>query len=401
MEEDQVKQKLPEIYESIIKTEEEVDFSQIKEDLEDLSWLKLDEMSAEEAIISVWKVADRWGVSVLQQSPRFRLLKITKIKIPITNYMYSISSSPNIKQICLECQSKLEDMIFFQCAKTLLYSASDENFPDLVTRVNNTYSEIKSNITSFFLHFDKVLKAEMNSSLSSLMDSVFHSKVLKHFSDKMSTDNTLKKILSEYEDKKQNLINSSSSPSISTSTSVSGASQTYPSGYTITYTQYPSDHSSWSRENLYRGEVSADNKREGWGKVNYFGGDSYEGNWKNDKPEGLGLYIWKTAGRYLGEFSKGLPCGQGERVYSSGNYYKGAFVNGKKHGHGVMSFKNGDVYEGMWEEDDMNGQGKYSWATGDTFIGKFVKGTREGPGSLHLVTHEVIEGNWKDNFKTE
>ena len=39
MEEDDVKSKLPEIYTSIIKFDEEIDWAKVKEDLEDLNWL--------------------------------------------------------------------------------------------------------------------------------------------------------------------------------------------------------------------------------------------------------------------------------------------------------------------------------------------------------------------------
>jgi hypothetical protein len=378
MEEDIVKQNLPEIYESIVKTEEDVDFALVKEDLEELVWLKFDELKTEEAIVAVWKVADRWGVSVLQQTPRFKILKLTKVKISITNFMYNISSSPKIKQICQDSQNKIDDMTFFQCAKNLLYASSDEDFSSLMQRIVDTYNEFKSNITSFFIHFDKVLKSEMNCTLSSIMDSVFNTKVLKHFSEKMSSDEKLKKILSEYSEKK----------GISAS-----------SGYTITYTHYPSDHSSWARENIYKGQINEEGKREGFGKINYFGGDSYQGQWKNDRPEGLGLYIWKLGGRYLGNFEKGLPNGEGERIYNSGNYFKGNFLAGKKNGLGVMCFKNGDVYDGMWEDDFMHGEGKYTWATGDVFIGRFVKDIRDGPGCLNLVTHESLPGTWKDNSK--
>lgn len=53
MDEDDVKLKLPEVYQSIIKSEEDVDWLQIKEDLEDLFWLDFENQPSNDVIISV------------------------------------------------------------------------------------------------------------------------------------------------------------------------------------------------------------------------------------------------------------------------------------------------------------------------------------------------------------
>lgn len=384
MEEDIVKQNVPEVYNEVIKADGDVDFSMLKEDLQELNWMNLKQMGLLNLIYSLWKVADRWGVSILQSNPRFKILKLVKVRVIITSYMYDQSDSPDVKKICHETKSKIEEMLFFSCCKGMLNSASEENFTGIMLRIADIFQEFKASLGNLFMNFDKILKTETNNSISTILDQVFYTRVLQNFKDKLLSEEKLKKIYldyQEYDEKKTS--------AVSTGTSTS---------FSIGYSAYSNDHSAWARENIYRGEMK-DNKRHGYGKVVYFGGDSYEGYWENDRPEGLGLYNWKIGGKYLGNFTKGVINGQGTRVYSSGNYYVGMFVNGKKHGQGVMHFKNGDVYDGNWEEDYMHGDGKYLWLTGDEFVGRFYKDLREGPGTLHLVTQEVLTGNWKDNSR--
>ena len=391
MEEDLIKNKLPEIYHSIIRLEEDVDWVQIKEDLEELNWLDFDTQLSYDLIISVWKVADRWGVSVLQQASRFKILKVSKVKLPITNFVYNIQDSQEIKMICKESRGKVEEMNFFSCAKNMLYAASEESLPNLVLRIYDIYNEFKQTISQFFIHFDKQLKMEVNTTIAKLLDEVFYNKVLSGFKTRLINEQSTKKIITEF---------SSTVPSYQDAGTSAGDSPTV-----ITYSYAPSagystnfnDHSVYLRENLYRGELNEENKREGYGKVTFFGGDTYEGYWENDRLNGEGLYIWKIGGKYLGTFSKGSISGIGKRIYPSGNWYCGEFVNGKKCGKGEMMFKNGDKYEGTWEDDFMHGQGMYTWNTGDVFIGKFVKDVREGKGALTTVDGRIIEGDWKDN----
>ena len=44
---------------------------------------------------------------------------------------------------------------------------------------------------------------------------------------------------------------------------------------------------------------------EGHGSMIYSGGDRYEGNWKNDIPEGDGVYYYKSGAIYTGYFKNG------------------------------------------------------------------------------------------------
>ncbi|OMJ90632.1 hypothetical protein SteCoe_6905 [Stentor coeruleus] len=402
MEEDIVKTKVPEVYQSIIKTEEEFDWEQLKEDFEELNWLDFESLQASDTIISVWKVADKYGVSVLQSAPRFKIFKLTKVKMVITNYMLNIIDSPEISLICKESRGKIEDMLFFSCAKGMMFQSSEECLPNLALRIYDIYTEFKTMISQFFIHFDKLLKSYINMTISSLLDEIFYNKVLKEFRGKLINEESTKKMITDLGGKitsyeigtsyTDDFINYKNVNSVGVGNSGYDAV-----GNTGSIGKGSSGFSSYSYQNLYVGELNEENKRHGYGKITYFGGDTYEGYWDNDKPHGEGLYLWKIGGRYLGSFVKGNISGQGKRIYPSGNFYTGEFLNNKKHGKGEIIFKNGDTYEGTWEDDYMNGHGKYTWSTGDHFVGIFIKDIREGKGILTTINGDIIEGAWKDN----
>ena len=392
MEEDEVKTKLSEIYQNIIKYEEELDWSHVKEDLSDLNWLDFDSQQSSDMIISVWKVADRWGVSVLQSNPRFKLLKITKIKLQITNYLYNIQNDQEIKAICKESRGKIEDMLFFSCAKSMLYAANEETLPNLALKIYDIFQEFKSTLSSFFIHFDKQLKIEINATISKLLEEIFYQKVIFGLKAKLLSDPSTKKIIDEL-DKAAPIYHDASTYSDNTAIVVSD----YSYDNNVYATSYNNQNAVYLRTNLYHGQLNEDNKRHGYGKITYFGGDTYQGYWDNDKAHGQGLYSWKIGGKYLGNFTKGSISGYGKRIYSSGNMYTGEFLNGKKYGKGEMLYKNGDKYEGEWFDDFLHGEGMYCWNTGDTFVGMFVKDLREGRGILTTADGNIIEGIWKDN----
>jgi len=83
----------------------------------------------------------------------------------------------------------------------------------------------------------------------------------------------------------------------------------------------------------YEGDLNAEGQRHGCGVLLCDNGNSYEGEWKNDKRDGFG-----TA------------------RYSSGDVYDGQWQRGRRHGHGVMYIEAGDTYIGSWKNGLKHGE---------------------------------------------
>ena len=59
--------------------------------------------------------------------------------------------------------------------------------------------------------------------------------------------------------------------------------------------------------------------------------------------------------------------GFGEYIEPGGDSYKGDFVDDKCHGKGTFKFANGATYEGEWSENKFHGNGKYVFANGSSY----------------------------------
>ena len=121
----------------------------------------------------------------------------------------------------------------------------------------------------------------------------------------------------------------------------------------------------------------------------------YEGNIKNGKPFGQGIFSFPSGkkiigefkdgingmgslitlggSKYVGEFKNGKRTGKGVYTFFSDRYkYIGEFVNGKFHGNGTMLFSNGNKYTGEWRRNKI-WNGKY-YNNNGKLIGKFKEG---------------------------
>ena len=86
-------------------------------------------------------------------------------------------------------------------------------------------------------------------------------------------------------------------------------------------------------------------------------GDRYEGDFKNDKPEGKGIVYYKNGDRYEGDFKNGTSDGKGIYYHKNGDIYEGDYKNGKREGKGIYYYHNGDRQMGivlmiLWKEKE-------------------------------------------------
>jgi hypothetical protein len=74
----------------------------------------------------------------------------------------------------------------------------------------------------------------------------------------------------------------------------------------------------------------------------------YEGEAKNNKRVGRGIYTWENGSQYKGTWVKNLQSGVGVMTHANGDVYDGEYFNGKKHGRGQINHTSGDTTKGKW-----------------------------------------------------
>ena len=80
-------------------------------------------------------------------------------------------------------------------------------------------------------------------------------------------------------------------------------------------------------------------------KKNYSNGH-YIGEFKNQKANGQGTFVWDDGDKYIGEWKDGNRTGQGIYIWNDGSKYTGDFLNGERTGKGTMNYSDGGKYTG-------------------------------------------------------
>ena len=133
---------------------------------------------------------------------------------------------------------------------------------------------------------------------------------------------------------------------------------------------------------FYLGEFSQEfNCREGYGKILYLNGESYEGEWKNDVFYGFGIYSWPNGDKYIGEWVNSIRQGIGIFICNE-NIYKGEFKNDLIDGFGIQNYLTGDEYKGQSLKGEREGIGIYKWKNGSEFMGCWKNNKQSGYGIL-------------------
>jgi hypothetical protein len=144
----------------------------------------------------------------------------------------------------------------------------------------------------------------------------------------------------------------------------------------------------------------------------------YEGDIFNNEGTGTGkgkviiglLCGYDDPPTYEGDFVNALPHGIGKMTWPTGDFYEGEFIDGKRSGQGREVRVNGDFYEGGWLNDNRIGQGKTKWTYpnglrlgGQAVWGGFLRGVYEGSilnnmlhgwGRYSYASGEIWEGQF-------
>uniref|UniRef100_A0A3Q3Q9V1 MORN repeat-containing protein 3 n=1 Tax=Monopterus albus TaxID=43700 RepID=A0A3Q3Q9V1_MONAL len=126
-------------------------------------------------------------------------------------------------------------------------------------------------------------------------------------------------------------------------------------------------------------------------KVFSVNGDTYTGEWQDNKKHGNGTQVWKKSGAiYNGEWKFGKRDGYGTyyvlrpETKKYAKKYDGEWKDGKKHGYGMYIYNNSTVYDGEWRVDLRSGWGRMYYENGDTYEGEWIKDKNHGQGIMYM-----------------
>jgi hypothetical protein len=123
-------------------------------------------------------------------------------------------------------------------------------------------------------------------------------------------------------------------------------------------------------------------------------GDRYEGQWRDDLPNGIGVYVYPSGARYRGSWVDGKKQGNGVAIYADGSMYIGEWLNDHRHGHGLHIVPGKSVYVGQWKNDMGHATGISISADGDVHVGTWKRGRRHGRGHTMHSDGCAYRGEW-------
>ena len=124
----------------------------------------------------------------------------------------------------------------------------------------------------------------------------------------------------------------------------------------------------------------------------------YEGEWKYNRKEGIGIEKYQDGGWYQGEFKNGFKHGIGIYFWNDGSKYEGEWENNLLEGYGIYKFSDGCICSGYWHSNQMNGFGKFTYPNVKCYLGYFKKDKKNGFGLIFWFKEKkAFDGYWKNN----
>lgn len=158
-------------------------------------------------------------------------------------------------------------------------------------------------------------------------------------------------------------------------------------------------------------------KPHGYGKMIYPNGNSYEGDWIEDKYEGFGEYRWENGSQYKGYFKNNKREGKGKMVYSNKNCYDGQWADDQYEGEGIFYCNDGTEYKGKFRRQrniscnellfqkecsenqlKLIGYGEIKYIDYKIYKGYFLDGKPHGQGIMIFPNKDVYNGEWVDGY---
>lgn len=139
------------------------------------------------------------------------------------------------------------------------------------------------------------------------------------------------------------------------------------------------------------------NCKDGFGKYDY-GYATYQGLFKNEKPNGLGTMDYGAGEKFVGNFTNGQEDGEGQ-LFKKNVPTNVTYINGKAkiREKQVAVGSNAPTVSGCEKGDCYNGFGIVQFPSGNRYEGNFVYGVKSGEGKFYYASGNVFSGNFEDN----
>ena len=79
--------------------------------------------------------------------------------------------------------------------------------------------------------------------------------------------------------------------------------------------------------------------------------------------------------------------------------YEGEWKDNRPDGEGVAKWPDGRIYQGQWKAGFMHGEGSEFEANGDSYVGDWKYGVRDGNGTFTELKYGIYEGGFRNNVK--
>ena len=83
---------------------------------------------------------------------------------------------------------------------------------------------------------------------------------------------------------------------------------------------------------IYKGQTTLNGDANGKGTSIWTDGESYKGDWLNDRKHGQGRTIYPSGNMHEGQYADGYKNGACTVTFANGDKHEGSCVNGKPHG---------------------------------------------------------------------
>ena len=146
-----------------------------------------------------------------------------------------------------------------------------------------------------------------------------------------------------------------------------------------------------------------ENDFNGVGIIEYDDGDKYEGEFKNDKRDGLAIYTGYNR-IYYGNCKNNERSGFGiliNKYEPNGERYEGEWTSDDKTGTGLWFHEDGTIYIGSLLNGKSNGNGKLVFSNGDYFIGEIKNNKRIQGKAYYSEEKGIFDAKWEYNDITK